>query len=378
MARQKTLDKAVVGLFQHKGSGFLAALYCGLRVRWDDTISTACTDGLELFINFDWFTSLSESMRVTLLAHEVWHVAFLHMARVGKRDFKLWNMATDYAINNMLLAAGYVFDRLPCGGYLGLLDPRFDGMSAEAIYDILLEENPPIDLPFGDDFKPLEGSEDKKMATEAAITAAVTRAYTVAAMTEPGSINDALKEMMESLLRPTLPWQTLLRRWYNDRSTGESSWARRNRRYRHVYMPYGGKQDSLTHLLFALDSSGSMSLNQLRYCNSELVGMKDQLNPKLTTVVSFDEEIRDTWKFTDDDLIGPLTISGRWGTDLSCVFDLVRETKPNGLIVLSDLECVIPEEIPGVHVLWLCLDNPSASVPYGTLLHIDTTSAVTA
>jgi predicted metal-dependent peptidase len=68
-----------------------------------------------------------------LIAHEVMHLALCHHTRQGKRDHDKWNRAADHAINHLLQGAG--FD-LPLNV---LLEPRFTGMSAEAIYDQLLE-----------------------------------------------------------------------------------------------------------------------------------------------------------------------------------------------------------------------------------------------
>ncbi|WP_312929039.1 DUF2201 family putative metallopeptidase, partial [Pseudescherichia sp.] len=75
---------------------------------------------------------ISKEMRVTLLAHEAWHVGLMHPLRRGNRDPEKWNAACDFAINIMLKDLGYHFD-----ANLGLLDEQYRGMSAETIYDKL-------------------------------------------------------------------------------------------------------------------------------------------------------------------------------------------------------------------------------------------------
>lgn len=65
------------------------------------------------------------------IAHEAAHVAFKHPLRRGNRNFKLWNVACDYAINSILIEAGY---ELPDGVKH---NSHYDGMSAEQIYTIL-------------------------------------------------------------------------------------------------------------------------------------------------------------------------------------------------------------------------------------------------
>ena len=162
---QEMLDKAVLGLFVApknviRPSSFLASLYCSLTQIWDEEIPTACVNSdMELRINPHWFASLSEPMRETLLAHELWHVGFMHIdeARMGDRCPDKWNEACDHAINLMLEEHGFTFDKFPAdhpmaGQEMGLKDPRFSGMSAEEIYEILVKEGGKPNLPFGRDF----------------------------------------------------------------------------------------------------------------------------------------------------------------------------------------------------------------------------------
>jgi predicted metal-dependent peptidase len=94
----------------------------------DASIPTAQTNGVFLKYNPDFFATLTTSEQVGVLAHEVLHCALLHPYRRGSRDAHEWNVACDYAINSQLLASNFV---LPSGV---LVDPQYDGMSAEQIY----------------------------------------------------------------------------------------------------------------------------------------------------------------------------------------------------------------------------------------------------
>src|SRR5690606_39053631 len=68
---------------------------------------------------------------VFLLAHEVLHVANLHHARRNARNLRKWNMATDYAINEMLTKHGF---KMIEGG---LLQQSYYEKSSEEIYSLL-------------------------------------------------------------------------------------------------------------------------------------------------------------------------------------------------------------------------------------------------
>ncbi len=401
--REEMLESAVLGLFiQPKGTNrpsvFLSSLYCSLTQQWDDSIPTACVDSrMRLRINADWFGTLSPRMRETLIAHELWHIALLHVdeVRAAGRCPDKWNEACDHAINLMLLEHGFTFDKYPvghprAGEIIGLADARFTGMTAEEIYEILeAEGGPPMDLPFGKDFEvgsPGDAAGDSTGegkgapgnptpmtdAQRAQLTSAVVRAATLSQMSgrEAGALPGQLATLIDELLNPRLPWEQLLRRWLSERSSFGSTWRRPSRRYGDIYMPGRAGQEGLAHLRWYLDCSGSVTDEQLKVYNSEVAGAKSTHNPELMTVSSFDTELRDTWVFTEDqDLMG-LEFHGRGGTCLLDVMKDIRKHKPSAAIIISDLECHIPPS-PGIPILWICVDNPKRTVPYGHIVHLD-------
>ena len=411
MDSQEMLDKAVLGLFVtptgvNRPSTFLATLYCSLQQAWREDIPTACVTGdMELFINPTWFASLSPAMRETLLAHELWHVGFLHIdpVRTGNRCPDKWNEACDHAINLMLEEHGFRFDKFPAGHpmagqEMGLKDPRFRGMSAEEIYEILEAEGGKPFLPFGNDFQPGSTKQDDGSGAPggngpgenqkpqplspsqmANVIGAVVRAATLSRMNgrEAGSLPGSLTTMIDKLLNPRLPWDALLRRWLTERSAYGASWRRPSRRFQDVYMPGRTGQEGLAHLRWYLDCSGSVTDAQLKVYNSEVAGAKATHNPELMTVTSFDTCLRDTWQFSEDqDLMG-LEFHGRGGTCLKEVFEDIRKHRPSAAVIISDLDVGIPARNPGIPILWICVDNPKKTVPYGTIIHLDSTAPFT-
>jgi len=78
-----------------------------------------------------------------VMFHEVMHVAFLHLLRLGGRDHNAWNTAVDIVANQILLASKVV---LPPQGWV----PREDG------------ENWKIYVPFKIEPEKKEGEEEKK------------------------------------------------------------------------------------------------------------------------------------------------------------------------------------------------------------------------
>ena len=94
---------------------------------------TMATDGKRVIYQADFVDGLTEEELLFVNCHEALHVAFCHHLRRGERDAKAWNIATDFAINGMLIEAD--IGTMPDGG---LHDPQYKGMSAERIYDLSL------------------------------------------------------------------------------------------------------------------------------------------------------------------------------------------------------------------------------------------------
>ena len=109
---------------------------------------------------------------------------------------------------------------------------------------------------------------------------------------------------------------------------------------------------------------------QIKILNSEVASIKEDIEPELLTLVTFDTEIQDTYVFEKSDPFEKLVITGRGGTDLDEVYDLIKKKRPSLAVIFTDLWVDIPPD-PGTPILWVCTDHPEAKVPYGTLVHID-------
>ena len=100
---------------------------------------TAATDGKNIYVDPNYFASLSENDRLFTIAHEIMHIKFMHMYRLKdksgvKRDPELWNIATDAIINANLERDGFTIKE----GYVNM--PEALDYSAEEFYQKLLQE----------------------------------------------------------------------------------------------------------------------------------------------------------------------------------------------------------------------------------------------
>ena len=100
---------------------------------------TAATDGKNIYVDPNYFASLSENDRLFTIAHEIMHIKFMHMFRLKdksgvKRDPELWNIATDAIINANLERDGFTIKE----GYVNM--PEALDYSEEEFYQKLLQE----------------------------------------------------------------------------------------------------------------------------------------------------------------------------------------------------------------------------------------------
>ena len=110
-----------------------------IEFRDDLPMHTAATDGKNIYVDPNYFESLSENDRLFTIAHEIMHIKFMHMYRLmdkeGKRrDPELWNIATDAIINANLERDGFTIKE----GYVNM--PEALNYSAEEFYQKLLQE----------------------------------------------------------------------------------------------------------------------------------------------------------------------------------------------------------------------------------------------
>ena len=105
-----------------------------LKPKLNEDIKTFLSTPKTFEYNDDYINSKSDEELSFLLTNASMHQAFLHEQRIDSRMQWLWTLATDYAINCLLVNNGL---ELPEDVNY---DDRFDDLSAEAIYATLENE----------------------------------------------------------------------------------------------------------------------------------------------------------------------------------------------------------------------------------------------
>ena len=382
----KELDKVKTKVFLGSNAAFLGPLMCSVNFLWTENIMTARTNGISLYWNPHWFLKLPFDTRVTVLLHELWHIALLHMLRRGTRDPEIWNYACDICINNMLKSQGYTFE-----GIRPWIDAAYGTQSAEEVYDGLYQmPNLPIYGEFvwgheeldeegqltGDRADILEPEEGEGTGQHGIINKVV-QAATASKLAGAGEtgLPDEVETMLKRFLQPKLPWELLLNQFFQALSGQDYSWARPNRRYRDMYLPSLQEDDNgLEHLIYYLDVSGSVSDGEVVRFNSEVKYIKETFNPARLTLVLFDDKLQRTYEFYEEDEFDEVVIVGRGGTNLAPIREHMLEHRPTAVVVFSDLCCAPMKPLPpGITIptIWVGVNaHPDSKVHFGKLVHI--------
>jgi len=340
---------------------------------------TMSTDGSRLVFNAAWVDERTDTELMALVAHEVLHCALLHPYRVGSRDLKLWNLASDFAINPMLVQQGF---RLPDGM---AIDPQYAGLSAETIYARLSRDGqqPPPggtggDKPPQPDFTkaPQPQQTDHAQSQGAAepqpsaprMTAtdwqiAAEQATTVAR--KAGKMEGGLERSVKDARRPAADWRAVTQRFVERLMPSDYSWTRPNRRFvaAGLYLP-GVVRESIPRLVTAIDTSASIGQDLLDLFGGQMTAILHEVRPEVLEVVYCDSKVQSIESFTPDDPVVDLHPKGGGGTRFQPVFDALADDPPVAVIYFTDLEGPAPVE-PDYPVLWVTTEAATRTAPFG-------------
>lgn len=369
----RALNKAKIGLMQKADSAFFTTIVFSLKFQWDTMCPTAYTDGRTLGFNPDFFMSMSPAERIGVLVHEAMHVAYMHMGRLMGREMDIWNQACDHVINLQLLARGF---ELPS---FRLADPRFNDMSAEQVYDILMAEkqqgkqmpqNCMQDLrsPSSDDS--LQGQKEFEKHVQDILIRA--RIQSKMAHDKPGTIPGDIELYLDKLLNPKLPWQTILRKYLRTYNKSDYSWRKPNRRFLPDHYLPSLHGEALMDLVIFVDISGSVSDYQFKMIVSEVASIFRMMKPKKITLIQFDTNIKSVIEIGSIQELRQVKFTGRGGTRIKPVLDWAAEHKPQLSLVFTDGHFRFDRTEHKHDTLWMINDNPCWKAPFGKAVHYST------
>ena len=155
---------------------------------------------------------------------------------------------------------------------------------------------------------------------------------------QAGKVPSGMDRLVGDLVEHKVPWEDLIFATVASHKRANKSWRRLNKRMQHKGINIQGDgKAKMMNFAFAMDTSGSVSDDDLRLALSEVYGAMQQLEAFTLHVMNFDTEIHsyNVYKEGDDFDFKP---TGCGGTDLSCISDFIeeRDIKIEHLFVMTD------------------------------------------
>jgi len=387
-ARDAIIGARVALLVQ---ASFFGNLVTRLKlINADETIETAATDGRNLYYNSRFIMSLNPKEVQFLLAHEVLHCVYDHFGRRDNRDAQMFNVAADYVVNADLKKhkIGEFITSVPC-----LYDQKYDGWSAEQVYDSLLESAENIDdlikklldehldvtedgAGNSDGEKPTISKSDLEEIRDELREAMITAQQTCHSTDHiPKNVLRIIKDVTE----PKIDWKTLIATTVQSTIKSDFTWLRSSRKSWHLdaILP-GMDRDEMIDIVIFYDASGSITDNMLIEQISEVKGITEQFPNFRITLGTFDTEVYNVQVFTSDNLdeIVNYKIKGGGGTDFGCMFKYMKNNDivPDQMIVFTD---GLPWDSWGdpnyTDVVWILHGTTEIEPPFGIWAYYDQT-----
>lgn len=317
-----------------------------MSVCYTYSLPTMAVDGKgNIYINPEFGAQqLTAKEFLGVLIHETFHILNNTFERLGNRDMKIWNIATDFIMNRDILADGY---DLPAAGCIPvdnkvtipfIKDPRtgmpfecdIKNRSAEYLYDEIVRCLPKDGDGDG------EGEKDKGEEGDKGKGGSISKKLSdmnpddmLSPGEEPskGEIIDGvpnqnvpdmdraadearqrlerekasetqgrdlgghgLRQVVQDIITPGIDWKNILKDLVR-KIAAESTWSKPNKRYLPggVYLPRTSTAETIRNIAICIDTSGSISDAKLAQFFAELKNLINQFKNIKFTVILWSE-----------------------------------------------------------------------------------------
>lgn len=357
-----------------------------------------------VFINEHCFINILENdnERSFALAHEMCHIFFEHIDQGLDYNYnpELWNISTDYFINGHLHRMKSKYMTLPT--WVLYRDDLLD-KDSHTIYHQLLDENDGDvnraiqnnggtgldEIEAGASISDIGGNgkgagnkngipidrvarhkteETHKADNKQTVVAAV---ESPEAQKEIGDTSGSLLRELNDFVTPIIPWTEELRDFVIETCKEDYTYSKVSRRSSETIV-FPGMDGQRIRLVFGVDTSGSMSNEELRSALTELQGIIDAYEGWEVHLISCDTNAHLIGEYSSDEGDSFATVNkdliGGGGTELSPMIRYAEEMdeQPNVIVIITD--GYIPEEPydnavdPEVPVLTVVTKNGNESL----------------
>ncbi|MCY3413674.1 MAG: hypothetical protein INQ03_18670 [Candidatus Heimdallarchaeota archaeon] len=395
--------------------GFLLTQLEIYPVRNEPQVQSFAMDTRRFYVDVDYFKKMKPAKMRAVLLHAIIHLIMKHGERSKGHNKEVFSIASD--INAHLMVNNSLYDqhldrstnkydvvdvsKVPsnlknndvehinqllydfANAHLSedakKISPSQKQFSQEVLGDLLEYANIPEACNYIDNYdKMMNGmSKELRMAEENRFMGLMKYAYEQAR--RQGKLPASLKDYIEGLLEPRIPWYTYLEQYIQRSIITDYRWVPPNRRYinQNIILPSTDKEN--IEVIIALDTSGSITNDELMLFLSESMSIFNSFGNINMTVIQCDAAIQHSVHIESGETLSGEDlpwqsgkIYGRGGTSFVPVFEYVeeKEISPSVLLYFTDGYGTFPAHQPEYDTIWVMTTEVEA--PFGYLIRYHT------
>jgi len=362
---------------------YFGTLASKLELIVNDDIEAFVSNGIKLEYREAYLDGLEIEELEFIFANGAMHASLAHDKRRNNRSGWLWQMATDMAINDMLVENGM---RLPYGAQYR---KRFAGMYAEEIYaelkaDILRDDE---DLEYeADSADDVEKKDEKDSKNECQMPEQTPEELQEEILQEQLLAEEAIALLEREFKKGEAPLS--IERFFELEYEGKIDWRdelkmaldryfrddytllppSKKLLYSGIYLPSSVSQTF--RLVIVVDSSGSVDEVLLNTFLSEVNFLMSLVSHYQIELIVCDDKVHSHKTFYSGESLD-VRLKGGGGTDFRVAFKFVEENFDDVKLLLyfTDLEGFFPTERPNYEVKWITSQNKD--IPFGELILLE-------
>ena len=359
---------------------YFGMLASKLKHEANDKVKTYASNGVRFLYNEEFIQNCTKEELFFILTNCVMHHILSHQQRKLKRKGYLWQLATDYAINNLLFKNGL---KIPEGVNF---DKKFKDMYAEEIYDVLKKELIESGIDSFDEeniqnhnekkskdltksfrqVKNIKDNLDEKDEEQWEYSATLAKEVAMRKSLMPLGFERLAKKVVAQ----NIDWKFELYNAINRHMRNNYAFMPPNKKhlYRSFALP-SLTSDTLS-LIVAIDTSGSIQEDILGAFIEEFKSIMQNFPSVNIELLIADAKVHAHYSFKGADEIN-FALKGGGGTDYRPVFDYIDANFPMAsmLLYFTDGDGIFPRIPPSYEVLW-ALSNKKDRIPFGRSLVI--------
>ena len=359
-----------------------------------------------MYINSEFVNGLSELELEGVCCHEVCHCVFEDFERISTRDERIWNIATDLVINEMLVSNRFALPEgalIPVNHAFTFGDKTIVNLNkkvAEEVYDEIIDyidknyvycfdvhiygggksgnKNGPNGKTLAEKGIKINGGDIKnwkKILSEAAMFGKM-----------QGKLPMGAERLVDSILFPKLNWKRLLSKYISESLISDMTYERPSTSsivsefYSEGFYLPSIKDEEMLDIVVSIDTSGSISKDDINTFASEIYAIFQNFEQTTVKVITCDAKIQDEFDLNKRNYkkLKNLKIHGFGGTSHIPIYERVKELNKKNrvklLINLTDGYTNFPEDgvSKRIPTLWVLSKDhiDKSQIPFGKVIEM--------